>query len=369
MDEDTNRGRPPKASDGEIASVFIEADEPFLSTQEVADELPIGFSGTIKRLESLETDGILRSKMVAGSNVWWHQQVDATHAWAKNEDERGEVDNSTPGPIGVPLIDKLDVPGSGEDDFNRRLSINAVFRRRFRDTEAERTELMDLAWDSSPYNTYDSEESLWNNCIIPALNQSIFFSPRGESQKWILAELGKWIVNTLSKDEIWTDWPTVRSRLESHISEKIAEGILASLNRSNYRQNRKMGPTDKRLHYLLKLDDEPYLVEFSFSTSTWQDGEIGLSISLTVQGSPEIIDQIMDQKATLDKAFEEDLIWDQENESLRIILPLGAILTPNSTALAPSDRENYRPPVENPQTIVEKIKRFDSHAQQIIPNP
>jgi hypothetical protein len=64
-------GRKPVVSDEEILGVFQEADDPVLSAPEVADSLPIGETGTYKRLRKLRDRELLESKNVGQGVAWW----------------------------------------------------------------------------------------------------------------------------------------------------------------------------------------------------------------------------------------------------------------------------------------------------------
>ncbi|MFC7205273.1 winged helix-turn-helix domain-containing protein [Haloferax namakaokahaiae] len=64
-------GRKPTVSDEEIISIFKSHEDPFLSTSEVAEELGFSQQGTLKRLQSLEKDGVLQKKKAGGSLIWW----------------------------------------------------------------------------------------------------------------------------------------------------------------------------------------------------------------------------------------------------------------------------------------------------------
>jgi len=59
-----------KARDETILSVFRSADDPYLSTSEVAEQLPIGQRATHNRLEDLEERGVLRKKSVGAGSIW-----------------------------------------------------------------------------------------------------------------------------------------------------------------------------------------------------------------------------------------------------------------------------------------------------------
>ena len=70
--DSSRRGRKPRVSDEDILAVFSDAETPFLTTAEVAEELPIKRRATYNRLRALADEGVLRKKNVGGRNsVWW----------------------------------------------------------------------------------------------------------------------------------------------------------------------------------------------------------------------------------------------------------------------------------------------------------
>ena len=70
-----------RVPDEDILSVLREADDPVLSTAEVADRLPIERRSTLNRLRSLEEQELVESKQIGGRNtVWWLSSPDSGHA-------------------------------------------------------------------------------------------------------------------------------------------------------------------------------------------------------------------------------------------------------------------------------------------------
>ena len=66
-------GRRPTVSDDDILSVFEQASDPVLTTQEVASEIDIGHRGTYDRLKKLADEDLLKMKKVGDSGaVWWY---------------------------------------------------------------------------------------------------------------------------------------------------------------------------------------------------------------------------------------------------------------------------------------------------------
>lgn len=65
-------GRDPTVADDEILDVFYDAEDPVLSTREVANAIGIGRRGSYSRLENLATDGPLQRKKFDNKlTVWW----------------------------------------------------------------------------------------------------------------------------------------------------------------------------------------------------------------------------------------------------------------------------------------------------------
>jgi len=78
-------GRKPTVSDEEILAVFENADDPVLMATEVAEPLPIGRRAVYNRLQSLEEDGILKSKKTgARSTIWWYPGYTSTEEFCSN---------------------------------------------------------------------------------------------------------------------------------------------------------------------------------------------------------------------------------------------------------------------------------------------
>ena len=72
-------GRKPTVSDEEILAVFVNAEDPVLMADEVAESLPIGRRAVYNRLRSLEEQGTLKSKKTgARSIVWWYSGYTTT---------------------------------------------------------------------------------------------------------------------------------------------------------------------------------------------------------------------------------------------------------------------------------------------------
>lgn len=64
-------GRKPDASDEEIIMVLRDASPPVLTTNEVADQLPIKSNAAQKRLKQLHEENRIDGKKAGQAWVWW----------------------------------------------------------------------------------------------------------------------------------------------------------------------------------------------------------------------------------------------------------------------------------------------------------
>ncbi|GAA4978455.1 hypothetical protein QTL95_09345 [Rhizobium sp. S152] len=64
-------GRKETVSDDEILRLFLESPDPFLVTNEIADQLGFSNTGARKRLYSLAEEGYIEFKKAGNSPAWW----------------------------------------------------------------------------------------------------------------------------------------------------------------------------------------------------------------------------------------------------------------------------------------------------------
>jgi DNA-binding transcriptional regulator YhcF (GntR family) len=64
-------GRKPDVTDEKIISVISQASDPVLSTNEVAERLPIKSNATQKRLKQLHKEERIEGKQAGRSWIWW----------------------------------------------------------------------------------------------------------------------------------------------------------------------------------------------------------------------------------------------------------------------------------------------------------
>lgn len=172
-------GRKPRVSDEQILELFQETNDPVLSTSEVADELPIGRRGTLKRLQSLVEDGQLESKSIGGRNtVWWLSENDISGKGVSEEPVRRN-ENPTfepaepPEPTNEPDVldvDRLDLPGSGDKLEERREAVRACLDYLEENREAKPAELKETVYPDYT-GGYASARSWWKNCVYKGLRQ------------------------------------------------------------------------------------------------------------------------------------------------------------------------------------------------------
>lgn len=72
MAEDSKPGPKPSVTDEELIQVFLDSDDPVLSTKEVTDQVPLARRSVYDRLSALRAGGQLQAKQIGGRNtVWW----------------------------------------------------------------------------------------------------------------------------------------------------------------------------------------------------------------------------------------------------------------------------------------------------------
>lgn len=113
----SSSGRKPRESDEEILSVLRSAEDPVLSTAEIAEQLTIKRRSTLNRLHTLEERGLVESKQIGGRNtVWWLSTKGQTGDAIPDDDpffSKGALFGSD-SPIDEDEIDDI-VYGDGED--------------------------------------------------------------------------------------------------------------------------------------------------------------------------------------------------------------------------------------------------------------
>jgi len=188
-------------TDQQLLEALREMDSPIISTSEIAEleEVHISQGQVLKRLKSLEERDRVGSKSYVAKpqiRLWWHKGVELKRAWSSK--------NGITEEIGVEVADVLDLPGRGEKLKKRREAVNAVFKFLFDVETASKHDLKFVGWGAD-METYADTDSLWNNCLKKALEQSPFFLLNKSEKNWTLSKLGVEI-KTLDNQALWENW-------------------------------------------------------------------------------------------------------------------------------------------------------------------
>ncbi|MFD1525729.1 MULTISPECIES: hypothetical protein [Halolamina] len=171
MDPPDTGGRKPRVTDRDLLDVFRDAEDPVLSTAEVADAVPIKRRGTLNRLRGLEDAGDLESKQIGGRNtVWWladlldvesdrsetRADTSATDTGAESADTRPESDTL---PEDVrDYLEREDVPPKTE---HGRSAVVDVFRFLREHGTAKTGEIQDAVYPDYT-EEWGSARTMWN---------------------------------------------------------------------------------------------------------------------------------------------------------------------------------------------------------------
>lgn len=96
--------------------------------------------------------------------------------------ERGGVD--VEGRAVVAGVEDLDLPGSGQRLEKRQEAVSAVHGLLEEKGKVGKDELLDMAVTHAG-DTYDSPNSLWKNCVGPALRDLEDVEPEGNTGEWL----------------------------------------------------------------------------------------------------------------------------------------------------------------------------------------
>jgi hypothetical protein len=164
-------GRKPRVTDKDLLDVFRDAEDPVLSTAEVADAVPIKRRGTLNRLRDLEDAGDLESKQIGGRNtVWWlaglmdtesdrsetPAETPTTDADAESADTRAESD--TLGADVWRYLEREDVPPKTK---HGRSAVVDVFRYLREHGTAKTGEIQDAVYPAYS-EEWGSARTMWN---------------------------------------------------------------------------------------------------------------------------------------------------------------------------------------------------------------
>lgn len=308
MSEDSRKESSRKITDSELLTILKEADSPVLKTTEIAerDDVPIGARQVENRLKSLESQDQVGSRIVTANpeaKLWWDKRLEMKQGWPSKNEVTDE--------IGVEAVDILDLPGRGETLRKRREATNAVFKYLFAEEEAVASELRLVGWGVD-MDTYGSSESLWNNCLNPALNESYFFQLHETEKEWQLSWLGLWLRN---RDErgLWNNWGVHKQDINRSYHQWLQDAITLGNNVEN------IDPLNSRVAY--QREDCLTNLDYSFVTVLTMDGEVwvcdegSLFFSTVVWGDKDWLRDIYNKKERKSSNLNFDVEWKDHIES------------------------------------------------------
>jgi hypothetical protein len=164
-------GRKPRVTDKDLLDVFRDAEDPVLSTAEVADAVPIKRRGTLNRLRDLEDAGDLESKQIGGRNtVWWlaglmdtesdrsetPADTPTTDGDAESADTRAESDT-----LAEDVRDYLEREDLGPKTPHGRSAVVDVFRYLREHGTAKTGEIQEAVYPEYA-DEWGTERTMWN---------------------------------------------------------------------------------------------------------------------------------------------------------------------------------------------------------------
>lgn len=78
-------GRHKEVSDDDLLRLFLKHDEPILGTGDVVDEFEYSQQGAKKRLDDLESEGLLQSKCLNNAMAYWITRRGVEHLRSRDE--------------------------------------------------------------------------------------------------------------------------------------------------------------------------------------------------------------------------------------------------------------------------------------------
>lgn len=302
MNEDnSSEGRSLKLDDSELLEAFAKAESPILKASEIAnlDAITIGERQVRSRLDSLQDQERVGSRMVSANGpirVWWDKQVEMRHAWPSQDSQDGET--------GVEVIDALDLPGRGEVLRRRREAIDAVFKYFFQVVEADErvaaSKLRLVGWGADS-DTYGSPESLWNNCLNKALDQSSLFVLYQSEKEWGLSEVGLEL-KKVSETALWENWEDN----ESELNEKYHSLIWASLFEPDTEAVLER-PHKSSLAVVNKYQGIKFQLTLEMEKPIWNDPSGRLRFFVIIEDEPGELKRIYQNRGKLHSSLNFDI--------------------------------------------------------------
>lgn len=189
----------PEVSDEEILTVFARRDESGLEAREVTEDLPMDLDILNDRLDDLYERGLLDSEDVPGGTEWSippgveddlspsdtdietnveMQAEDASdlETSPRRTDARGpSVEMPEDEPVGdaeeptTDLIDAMDLPGTPDQQDERREALRAAYRYLRDGINAQKDDFTDDVFADHPAGYDDPDDGWWEQVVQPGL--------------------------------------------------------------------------------------------------------------------------------------------------------------------------------------------------------
>ena len=216
-------------TDQDLLDTLRQTESPVIATSEVAEakDIPIEQGQVLKRLKSLEERDRVGSKSFSAKpqiRLWWYKGLEVKEAWT-SENEIKEK-------IGIEAVDVLDLPGRGEKLRKRREAVNSVFKFLFDVEAATKKDLSLVGWGAD-METYATRESLWNNCLKKALDQSPIYILQESEKTWTLSNLGSYIKD-IDNHALWENWNENKTKIERLYYQILWSSIFETENQITY---------------------------------------------------------------------------------------------------------------------------------------
>lgn len=373
VDDVPSGGRKPRVPGSEIVAFIQESDKRVLTTKEIAEEYSMTSTGMANRLNQLVDEGIIQSRLVGRTKIWWYDDKTATGSSASIKwQEAPEMDFG--------FVSELDIPGDGEVLRNRRFAVSTVFRYLImyeqkeprpwytristvesHDRSFATEQLRDLAWIALRQPRYRDDTVFWNRCIYPALKQTLLFDMNAHKNAWKPTALCGHLVAEHGDRFLWREWNQERDEILRTVVCKFGEAIEKHLDDSEQ---------------LIQFEDYPYCrlviggsvypisIDIKTDSSVLLNEPVTLRIILYYRNDEEKIDENLRRtqfhSAKLD--FEPDFCKEQSPESGEPILEIRREqkIRLNASTIGSGSGSSF-PTKENGDWIIDTIKQFKKH--------
>lgn len=186
-----SQGRPPEVTDKEILNVIQTSNEPFLTTTEIAEQLPIGQRAVLNRLSKLHDQGTIKKKDLGDRySVWWTPsslQLSLQSQIQESRERVREYRNKSHPSFSEQRVEEkireLDIPGTEETEDARRKAIIAAYKYLRNERKASKQDFIKKLFSSFSAG-YSNERAWWEKLIRPALRKLPTVKPSSRGGAW-----------------------------------------------------------------------------------------------------------------------------------------------------------------------------------------